>query len=112
LLAEISYLVKTYGIAATDPPNNPAKLFGLRIFPKLANAETKSPPARNRNKSDVSVTDPQYWLAAPALISASRVAVYTRTTSEAYCRNAINTNKLPSERTAEFQSLKTPSFSR
>ena len=40
-------------------PNNPAKLFGLRIFPKVANAETKSPPTRNRNKSDVSMTDPQ-----------------------------------------------------
>ena len=61
-------------------PNNPAKLFGLRIFPKVANAETKSPPTRNRNKSDVSMTDPQYCLAAPALISAQSRVDYNRIT--------------------------------
>ncbi len=61
-------------------PNNPAKLFGLRIFPKVANAETKSPPTRNRNKSDVSMTDPQYWLATPALISAQSRVDYNRIT--------------------------------
>jgi hypothetical protein len=40
-------------------PNNPAKLFGLRIFPNVENAETKRPPIRNRNKSDLRMADLQ-----------------------------------------------------
>jgi len=46
------------------------------------------------------------------ICSARWVVVCTRTTSGAHCRNALNSNKLRSERTAEFQSPKTPSFPR
>jgi hypothetical protein len=45
------------------------------------------------------------------ICSARRMVVCTRTTSGAYFRNALNSNKLRRERTAEFQSLKTPSCS-
>src|ERR1700693_1472559 len=70
-------------------PNNPAKLFGLRIFPKVANAETKSPPTRNRNNSDVSMTNPKFWLAAPALISAQSRVDYNRITRHLFQESAI-----------------------
>ena len=55
-------IVKPSVARATDgaAPNNPAKLFGFRIFPKVANTETKSPPTKNRNKSDFRMRDLQY----------------------------------------------------
>jgi hypothetical protein len=57
-------------------PNSPAKLFGFSTFPKAANAETKSPPTRNRNKSDLTTATPnipQYRTALPPISAQSRV---------------------------------------
>ena len=52
-------IVKPSVAKATDgaAPNSPAKLLGLRVFPKVANAETKRPPTKNRNKSDLRIRD-------------------------------------------------------
>jgi hypothetical protein len=49
--------VRTSVAKATDgaAPNKPAKLFGLRTVPIAANAETQTPPIKNR-VSDMPIT--------------------------------------------------------